>query len=52
MIYGRIFFDHPLKDDLWTYDTIRKIAAGQGDDYTIGCLLDCPYLLDCPWKTL
>ena len=26
-----------------TYDNIRKIAAGQGDDYTIGCLLDYPY---------
>ena len=26
-----------------TYDNIRKIPAGQGDDYTIGCLLDYPY---------
>ena len=23
-----------------TYDNIQKIAAGQGDDYTTGCLLD------------
>ena len=26
-----------------TYDNIRKIAAGQGDDYATGCLLDYPY---------
>ena len=25
------------------YDNNRKIATGQGDDYTTGCLLDCPY---------
>ena len=43
MIDGKIFFDQPFKSDLKTYDNIRKIATGQGDDYTIGCLLDCPY---------
>ena len=26
-----------------TYDNITKIATGQGDDYTTGCLLDYPY---------
>ena len=26
-----------------TYDNIRKIATGQGDDYTTGCLLDYSY---------
>ena len=26
-----------------TYENIRKIAIGQGDDYTTGCLLDYPY---------
>ena len=26
-----------------TYKNIRKIATGQGDDYTIGCLLDYSY---------
>ena len=26
------------------YDNIRKIAAGQGDDYTTSCLLHYPYL--------
>ena len=28
-----------------TYENIRKIATGQGDDYTTGCLLDYIYLL-------
>ena len=27
-----------------TYENIRKIATGKGDDYTTGCLLDYPYL--------
>ena len=40
MVNGRNFFDKPIKNDLKTYDNIRKIAAGQGDDYTTGCLLD------------
>ena len=43
MIDGRNFFDQPIKNDLKIYDNIRKIATGQGDDYTIGCLLDYPY---------
>ena len=29
-----------------TYDNIRKISTGQGDDYTTGCLLDYPYFKD------
>ena len=41
MIDGRYFFDQPIKSDLKTYDNIRKIATGQGDDYTTGCLLEC-----------
>ena len=32
MIDGRNFFDKPIEIDLITYDNIRKIAAGQGDD--------------------
>ena len=27
------------------YDEIRKVSAGQGDDYTTGCLLDFAYIL-------
>ena len=33
-------FDQPVKNNLRTYDNIRKIATGQGDDYTTSCLLD------------
>ena len=29
-----------------TYENIRKIATGKGDDYTTGCLLDYPYFKD------
>ena len=43
MIDGRNFFDEPIKNDLKTCDNIRKIATGQGDDYTTGCLLDYLY---------
>ena len=35
--------DQPRKRDLKTYDNIRNIATGQGDDYTTGCLLDYLY---------
>ena len=31
-------FDQPAKNDLKTYDNIRKITTGQGDDYTTGSL--------------
>ena len=34
------FFDQPIKNNKITYDNIRNIATGQGDDYTTGCLLD------------
>ena len=40
MVDGKIFFDQPVKNDKVTYENIRKIAIGQGDDYTTGCLLD------------
>ena len=40
-------FDQPVKNDLRTYDNIRKTATGQGDDYIIGCLLDYPYFEKC-----
>ena len=43
MIDGRNFFDQPIKNDLKTYNNIRKIATGQGDDYTTGCLIDYSY---------
>ena len=37
-------FDQPINNDFETYENIRKIATGQVDDYTTGCLLDYPYL--------
>ena len=43
MINGENFFDQPIKNNKVTYDNIRKIATGYGDDYTTGCLLDYPY---------
>ena len=36
----KTFFGQPIKNNKVTYDNIRKIATGQGDDYTTGCLLD------------
>ena len=29
-----------------TYENIRKIATGKGDDYATGCLLDYLYFKD------
>ena len=43
MIDGKTFLDQPIKNDKITNDNIRKIATGQGDDYTTGCLLDYAY---------
>ena len=36
-------FDQPVRNNKITYENIRKIATGQGDDYTTGCLLDYIY---------
>ena len=43
MVNGQNLFNQPLRNDLITYDNIRKIATGQGDDYTTDCLLDYNY---------
>ena len=43
IIDRRNVFDKPVKYNLITHDSIRKIATGQGDDYTTGCLLDHHY---------
>ena len=45
-IDGQNIFDQPLKNNLRTYDNIRKIAIGQGDDYTTACLLDYNYFIN------
>ena len=39
MIDGRNIFDQLVKNDIISYDSIRKIATGQGDEYVAGCLL-------------
>ena len=46
MIDGKNVFDQPVKNYKIPYENIRKIAAGQGDDYTTGCLLDYSYFKD------
>ena len=42
-ITGENVFDKPVKNNKITYENIRKIALGQGDDYTTGCLLEYIY---------
>ena len=46
MINGEKFFDQPIKNNNVTYEKIKEIATGQGDDYTTSCLLDYPYFMD------
>ena len=43
MIDGQNFFDKPVRNDLITYNNIRKIEKVQRDDYTTSCLLDGSY---------
>ena len=40
MIDGKNIFDQPINSNFKTYDNIKKISTGKGDDYTTGCLLD------------
>ena len=35
MIDGRNFFDQPINSMSKTYENIRKIATGKGDDYKL-----------------
>ena len=46
MINGENIFDQPIKNNKVTYENNRKIATGQGYDYTTGCLLDYSYFKD------
>ena len=43
MIDSKNFFHQPINSMTKTYENIREIATGQGDDYKTGCLLDYPY---------
>ena len=40
MINYENVFDQLIKNNKVTYENIRKIATGEGDDYTVGCVLD------------
>ena len=46
LIDERNFYDQPINGIIKQYDKIRKIATGQGDDYTTGCLLDYQHFKD------
>ena len=50
MIDKENFFDQSIKNDKTTYKNIRKIATGQGDDYTTGSLWDFASFKNC-YKT-
>ena len=43
MIVGKNLFNQPTKNDLRTYDNIRKTVTGQCDDYTTGFFIDYIY---------
>ena len=43
MIDRKNVFSQPINNSLKTYENIRKVATGQGDDYTTGCFLDYVY---------
>ena len=43
MTDGKNFFNQPVKNDKVTYENIRKVATGEGDDYTTSCLLGYTY---------
>ena len=38
------FYDQPIDSDIKRYEEIIKLITGQGDDYTIWCLLDYEYI--------
>ena len=46
LVDGRNYHDQPVNDMIKQYDEIRRIATGQEDDYTTGCLLNYQYFKD------
>ena len=42
-IDGKSIFDQPINSDFETHENIRKIATGQRDNYSTGCLSGSPY---------
>ena len=43
MVDEKMLFDKPVKNNKVTYENIRNIATGQGDNQATGCLLDYIY---------
>ena len=43
MMNWKNVFDQTIKNDIRTYDDIKKVSADKGDNYTTGCLLDFVY---------
>ena len=41
---GKRFHSQVFDSDIKQYEEIRKLTAGQGEDYTSGCLLDYDYI--------
>ena len=44
--WNKNFNDQSINDLIKQYNEVRKLSIGQGDDYTIGCLLDYAYFKD------
>ena len=44
IINGKNFYDQPNNSGIKRYREIRKLTAGQGEDYTTGYLLDYDYI--------
>ena len=44
IINGKNFYDQPIDSDVKRYEEIRKLAIGQSEDYTTGCLLNYDYI--------
>ena len=44
IINGRNFYDQAIDSDIKQYKETRKLATGQGEDFTAGCLLDYDYI--------
>ena len=49
MIDGQNFFHQPVKNDLRTFDNIRKIVIGLGNYYTTGYMLDYSLIITIKW---
>ena len=47
VIDGKNVFDQPVKNDIRTYENIRKIAIVHRDDYTTSCILNYPDFKKC-----